>query len=207
MSFRNISTDLPQRLSCLLFFQWLSRADAAHDLRPRAPRPDRCTMIYDNLQCPVEFGTPAAADRPRHAHREGRLRRRLCLHPRRRTRRRHGPTDPPRQARNHRTLARRSGLRRAPARRPRHARRSPTSSKPPASASSASPPASRSAATTCSGWPTSSNRSSATRSKPPTPSPPNSSTTPSPNKNACSRRYNPSSPQHVSRDGASGERA
>jgi anti-sigma regulatory factor (Ser/Thr protein kinase) len=55
MQFRNISTNLPQRLSCTLFFQWLS------DPRPRTIfAPQRhgpiLTMIYHQLQCPIEFG-------------------------------------------------------------------------------------------------------------------------------------------------------
>jgi len=59
MQFRNISTNLPQRLSCTLFFQWLTEP---------APRivyaPDRhgpiLTLIYSNLECPFDFGKAAA---------------------------------------------------------------------------------------------------------------------------------------------------
>ena len=58
--FRNIETDMPQRVTCLLFFHWL---------RPAAPRtvyvPARhreiVAAIYANLACPVEFGTPEPA--------------------------------------------------------------------------------------------------------------------------------------------------
>jgi hypothetical protein len=60
MQFRNISTDLPQRLSCVLFFQWLCEPQPRTIYVPERHGPI-LTMIYDNLQCPVEFGTPAAA--------------------------------------------------------------------------------------------------------------------------------------------------
>jgi anti-sigma regulatory factor (Ser/Thr protein kinase) len=60
--FKEISTELPQRVTCLLFFQWLEPAPL-----PPSPHtiyvPDRhreiMTKIYKNLQCPVEFGVPA----------------------------------------------------------------------------------------------------------------------------------------------------
>jgi anti-sigma regulatory factor (Ser/Thr protein kinase)/GNAT superfamily N-acetyltransferase len=65
-SFKNISNELPQRLTCLLFFQWLQ---PPHCLPPTKPGtiyvPDRhremIEKIYKNLECPVAFGTPAAA--------------------------------------------------------------------------------------------------------------------------------------------------
>jgi anti-sigma regulatory factor (Ser/Thr protein kinase)/GNAT superfamily N-acetyltransferase len=65
MSFRNISTELPQRLTCALFFQWLQPAQGLQQTTPRTIfAPERhgpiLTMIYDNLKCPVEFGTPIA---------------------------------------------------------------------------------------------------------------------------------------------------
>jgi hypothetical protein len=59
MQFRNISTNLPQRLSCTLFFQWLCEPAPRTIYAPQRHGPI-LTMIYDNLQCPVEFGTPAA---------------------------------------------------------------------------------------------------------------------------------------------------
>lgn len=60
MQFRNISTDLPQRLSCTLFFQWLSEPQPRTIFAPERHGPI-LTMIYHQLQCPVEFGKPAAA--------------------------------------------------------------------------------------------------------------------------------------------------
>jgi anti-sigma regulatory factor (Ser/Thr protein kinase)/GNAT superfamily N-acetyltransferase len=60
MQFKNISTDLPQRLSCALFFQWLATPESRTIYAPERHRPI-IAAIYDNLQCPVTFGTPAAA--------------------------------------------------------------------------------------------------------------------------------------------------
>ena len=60
MQFRNISTDLPQRLSCTLFFQWLTEPTPRTIFAPERHGPI-LTMIYDNLKCPVEFGTATAA--------------------------------------------------------------------------------------------------------------------------------------------------
>ena len=186
--FHNISTDLPQRLSCLLFFQWLE---------PPTPRtiyvPERhraiVTKIYDNLECPVEFGTPAAAT----GH--GTLTVNIdsgaaCAF----IRADELGADTAQLIRH----AKREVIERShaeavyvdlPLADPGNARDRRQNWKPPASASSASPPAFHSAATSC-GWPTSSNRWPATRSKPPTPSPANSSTTRSPNKPACRRAAN-----------------
>jgi GNAT superfamily N-acetyltransferase len=58
--FKNIAGDLPQRLSCVLFFQWLASPEPRMIFAPERHSPI-LTMIYDNLKCPVEFGTPAAA--------------------------------------------------------------------------------------------------------------------------------------------------
>jgi anti-sigma regulatory factor (Ser/Thr protein kinase) len=60
MQFRNISTDLPQRLSCALFFQWLATPQTRTIHAPERHRALIAT-IYENLQCPVTFGAPAAA--------------------------------------------------------------------------------------------------------------------------------------------------
>jgi hypothetical protein len=58
--FRNISDNLRQRVTCLLFFHWL---------RPAEPRTvyvatrhrDFVAEIYSNLGCTIEFGAPVAA--------------------------------------------------------------------------------------------------------------------------------------------------
>lgn len=59
MSFRNLSTDLPQRLSCALYFQWLTKPEPRTVYFPARHRP-MLSKIYDNLQCPVELGIPEA---------------------------------------------------------------------------------------------------------------------------------------------------
>ena len=58
-SFKSISGELPQRLTCLLFFQWLQPATRRTGYVPDRHR-EMVTRIYKNLECPVEFGPPAA---------------------------------------------------------------------------------------------------------------------------------------------------
>jgi len=58
--FKNISTDLPQRLSCTLFFQWLEPPTPRSIYVPVRHR-EVVAKIYNNLQCPVEVGIPAVA--------------------------------------------------------------------------------------------------------------------------------------------------
>ncbi|MEX2092813.1 MAG: GNAT family N-acetyltransferase [Pirellulales bacterium] len=53
--FKNISTELPQRVTCLLFFQWLQPATQRNIYVPHRHR-EMVTKIYKNLQSPVEFG-------------------------------------------------------------------------------------------------------------------------------------------------------
>jgi hypothetical protein len=60
IQFRNISTNLPQRLSCTLFFQWLAEPKPRTIFVPERHGPI-ITMIYNNLRCGVEFGVAAAA--------------------------------------------------------------------------------------------------------------------------------------------------
>jgi len=67
-SFRGIARQLPQRVSCVLYFRWLG------DPRPRTlfvpPRHQAiAAAIYDNLQAPVEFGplTAPSAEHGTHA--------------------------------------------------------------------------------------------------------------------------------------------
>jgi GNAT superfamily N-acetyltransferase len=60
MSFKKLSTDLPQRLSCTLFFQWLSEATPRTIFAPARHRP-MIERIYANLQCPINVGTPKPA--------------------------------------------------------------------------------------------------------------------------------------------------
>lgn len=55
MSFRNISTDLPQRLSCAMYFQWLSAPERRTIYVPDRHR-DILLKIYENLQCPFDVG-------------------------------------------------------------------------------------------------------------------------------------------------------
>lgn len=59
-NFRNIAVDLPQRITCLLFFHWLD------DPTPRmiyVPERHRAIIgeIYEHLEAPVEFGHPSPA--------------------------------------------------------------------------------------------------------------------------------------------------
>jgi anti-sigma regulatory factor (Ser/Thr protein kinase)/GNAT superfamily N-acetyltransferase len=59
-SFKSIESQLPQRLTCLLFFQWFSAPQPRTIYVPERLGPI-LTMIYDNLQCPVDFGDPATS--------------------------------------------------------------------------------------------------------------------------------------------------
>jgi anti-sigma regulatory factor (Ser/Thr protein kinase)/GNAT superfamily N-acetyltransferase len=59
-SFKDISNELPQRLTCLLFFQWLQPPTPCTIYVPGRHR-EMLTKIYQNLDRPTEFGTPAAA--------------------------------------------------------------------------------------------------------------------------------------------------
>ncbi|MGE3244312.1 MAG: GNAT family N-acetyltransferase, partial [Pirellulales bacterium] len=61
MQFRNISTNLPQRLSCTLFFQWLSEPTPRTIYAPERHGPI-LTLIYSNLKCPFELGNPQPAE-------------------------------------------------------------------------------------------------------------------------------------------------
>ena len=58
--FRNISTDMPQRVTCLLFFHWLQPPTPRIVFVPATHR-DIVAAIYANLECPIEFGAPAPA--------------------------------------------------------------------------------------------------------------------------------------------------
>ncbi len=58
--FKNISTEQPQRVTCLLFFQWLAAPSPRKVCVPDRHR-EMLTKIYSNLQCPVEFAVPAPA--------------------------------------------------------------------------------------------------------------------------------------------------
>lgn len=60
MQFKNISTDLPQRLSCALFFQWLTTPQPRTVYVPDRHR-EMTATIYKQLECPVEFGRPVLA--------------------------------------------------------------------------------------------------------------------------------------------------
>jgi anti-sigma regulatory factor (Ser/Thr protein kinase) len=58
--FRNISTHLPQRISCLLFFHWLT--DPTHRMIYVPERHQSIVAeIYNKLEAPMEFGHPAPA--------------------------------------------------------------------------------------------------------------------------------------------------
>jgi GNAT superfamily N-acetyltransferase len=59
-SFKEISNALPQRLTCLLFFQWLQPPTPCTIFVPERHRAI-IEKIYKNLERPFEFGTPAAA--------------------------------------------------------------------------------------------------------------------------------------------------
>lgn len=56
MQFKNISTNLPQRLSCTLFFQWLAAPEPRKIYAPDRHRA-MIEKIYANLQCPIESCT------------------------------------------------------------------------------------------------------------------------------------------------------
>jgi GNAT superfamily N-acetyltransferase len=58
--FKNISTELPQRVTCLLFFQWLQQAAPSTIYVPDRHR-ELVAKIYENLQCPVKIGTSVVA--------------------------------------------------------------------------------------------------------------------------------------------------
>jgi anti-sigma regulatory factor (Ser/Thr protein kinase)/GNAT superfamily N-acetyltransferase len=58
-SFKNLSNELPQRLTCLLFFQWLQPANSRKIYVPERHRAI-IEKIYRNLECPVDFGTESA---------------------------------------------------------------------------------------------------------------------------------------------------
>ncbi len=58
--FNKISDDLSQRLSCMLFFQWLQPATPRTIYVPSRHR-EMLAKIYTNLECDVEFGAPISA--------------------------------------------------------------------------------------------------------------------------------------------------
>jgi anti-sigma regulatory factor (Ser/Thr protein kinase) len=57
-AFRGISAQQPQRVSCLLYFHWL-REPAARTVFVPKRQQEIIAAIYENLQCPVEFGRGA----------------------------------------------------------------------------------------------------------------------------------------------------
>lgn len=59
-SFRNIAGDLPQRITCLLYFHWLTVPTRRRVHVPKRHQ-EVVSAIYDHLQCPVEFrdGSPS----------------------------------------------------------------------------------------------------------------------------------------------------
>lgn len=59
-NFKNISTIQSQRVTCLLFFQWLQPPTPRKVYVPERHR-EIATTIYANLECPVKFGNPAMA--------------------------------------------------------------------------------------------------------------------------------------------------
>ena len=59
-NFRKMSADQSQRGTCLLYFHWLKEPAAQKVYVPDRHR-DIVTEIYENLQCPVEFGSGVAA--------------------------------------------------------------------------------------------------------------------------------------------------
>lgn len=56
-AFRNIASEQPQRVSCLLYFHWLGQPQPRKVYVPTRHQ-DTVAAIYDNLQCPFEFGEP-----------------------------------------------------------------------------------------------------------------------------------------------------
>jgi anti-sigma regulatory factor (Ser/Thr protein kinase) len=53
--FRGISEELPQRVTCLLYFHWLTPPQGRSVFVPSRHR-EMVSVIYRNLECPVEFG-------------------------------------------------------------------------------------------------------------------------------------------------------
>lgn len=53
--FRGISEQQPQRVTCLLYFRWLKQPEPRTIFVPARHR-EIVSAIYDNLECPVEFG-------------------------------------------------------------------------------------------------------------------------------------------------------
>jgi len=58
--FRNISTHLPQRITCLFFFHWLTAPERRTIFVPQRHR-SLVAEIYAKLDAPLEFGHPAPA--------------------------------------------------------------------------------------------------------------------------------------------------
>jgi len=58
--FRNISTHLPQRITCLMFFHWLTKPASRTIFVPERHQAI-VTEIYANLQAPMELGIAAPA--------------------------------------------------------------------------------------------------------------------------------------------------
>jgi GNAT superfamily N-acetyltransferase len=62
-AFRHIVAALAQRVSCVVYFHWLATPTPRTVFVPPRHR-DIVAAIYENLQCPVTFATPAAASEP-----------------------------------------------------------------------------------------------------------------------------------------------
>jgi GNAT superfamily N-acetyltransferase len=59
-AFRNIAGVQPQRVSCVVYFHWLEQPQPRTIFVPSRHR-DIVAAIYENLQCPVEFGEATTA--------------------------------------------------------------------------------------------------------------------------------------------------
>jgi GNAT superfamily N-acetyltransferase len=59
-AFRNIASEQSQRVSCVVYFHWLEQPQARTIYVPTRHQ-EVVATIYENLQCPVEFGEPSAA--------------------------------------------------------------------------------------------------------------------------------------------------
>jgi anti-sigma regulatory factor (Ser/Thr protein kinase)/GNAT superfamily N-acetyltransferase len=59
-AFQNIAKQQTQRVSCVLYFHWLERQRTRTVFVPSRHR-EVIAAIYENLQCPCEFGEPAPA--------------------------------------------------------------------------------------------------------------------------------------------------
>jgi anti-sigma regulatory factor (Ser/Thr protein kinase)/GNAT superfamily N-acetyltransferase len=58
-AFRKIASEQPQRVSCVLYFHWLGRPQPRTVFVPSRHQ-EIVAAIYQNLQCPFEFGEPAS---------------------------------------------------------------------------------------------------------------------------------------------------